>query len=809
MRRRMKRSAIYLLTLTLVLAAGVQLLLLGCVFIPTETLSAAIQEHELANHVRFLAQPRLKGRESISIGSWHVRRYIKERFGAYGLVPWGKAAGYEQPIVVGTNVVGVLPGSDAELADQIVLISAHYDHLGKGYLGAADNASGVAAMLEIAERLSQTEQRPRRSVCFAAFDREERGLFGSFAFTCREDFDPSKIAATVNIDMLGRRFLDVLDSTLFAIGTESYQALREKILRSAETHRVQVVPIGTDVVPTRGDHITFEPIPTPSLFFTCGEFSDYHKKSDTRDKLDYDELKRSTEVIFDTIEILCNADEIQQRVVPTEGDRGELSAVKWAITRLLDEGESLNLTERQREAGESLLKRAKDVLAAEEYTLEDRQMLMWDAVSVLEPIRNSLLSHSDAEDGDEKASNSDAGRGIAERNAFDWEHRATFLEGYRGFVEEVLEQNRVKLLIRGMPKYEFEVYDLADDEIRVVVEEDGLYRLSIMLPIVRIFVDIGGFPGNDLRYYWGTRLEFHDCRGSMEEVVDSCLLQWREKVPRNGSDRRATRQIFRPISKRERTSAGLEVDESYDESWRKVLERVTGEEHGELFDDWLQWRLAQAGFNTEHEWLDELLCADNPLLAVQSLQWTLLQTQGPPVHIVGHLNLSNEQLEKLAQCDGSHEAVAAILKKRVEPCEKCNEKDGLNVSVEIFKNPDIRPDVRAKAIRTAGWLGTLKLKSALSHLVDMLDDDTMCDGRIVYSTSEAFFLFHDHPVVQLRRRSRERHLERTGESPKTISDVALENLKLRTEQDFGKDAEAWRKWIEENASDELERPASG
>jgi hypothetical protein len=804
MKRETKRRVACLLLLVLVLIAGVQFLLVGCVCIPKEPLDAAIQEEELAEHVRFLAQPRLRGRKPVSMGSWHARRYIKERFRAYGLVPWGEAAGYEQPIVVGTNVVGVLPGWDAELADQIVLVSAHYDHLGKGYLGAADNASGVAAMLEIAERLSQREERPRRSVCFAAFDREETGLFGSFAFTCREDFSPSKIAATINVDMLGRRFLDVLDSTLFVIGTESYPALREQILRSAETCRIQMIPLGTDVVPTRGDHAPFEPVPTPSLFFSCGEFSDYHKKSDTRDKLDYDELKRSTEVISDTIEILCKADGIQQRVVPTEGDRGELSAVKSVIRRLLDEEESLDLTDGQREAGGSLLERVESMLAAKDYSLEDRKMLMWDATRVVKPVRDSLLADSDAEGSDEKA----AGRGITERDVFNWKHRARLLEGYKSFVEKVLEQNRVKLFVQGMPEYKYDIYDLADDEIRFVREEDDRGVLSVMLPIVRTSIDIGGFPGNDLDYYWGTRVEFHDCRGSIEEVVDYCLLLWREKVPRNGPDRRATRKTLRPISKRKSTLVGLEADESYDESWRKVLKKVTGEERGKRFDDWLQWRLPQGGFSSEQEWLDALVHGANPVLVVQSLQGTLLQTQGPPVHIVGGPGLSNEQLEKLAQCDGSDEAVRTILMTGAEPYERVKRDDRPRILAGIFGNREVRPDVRADAIRTPGWGGRGKLKGALLNLVDILDDETVCDERFLHSTLEEFFLFHDHPKVQSERRSWERYFEREGRSPRTISDVALENLKRRTQQDFEKDAEAWGKWIEENASDELERPAN-
>jgi hypothetical protein len=142
-----------------------------------------------------------------------------------------------------------------------------------------------------------------------------------------------------------------------------------------------------------------------------------------------------------------------------------------------------------------------------------------------------------------------------------------------------------------------------------------------------------------------------------------------------------------------------------------------------------------------------------------------------------------------------------------EPDERLKRDDRPRILAGIFRNPDVRPDVRADAIQT--WAGRGKLKSALLDLVDVLGDDTVCDEGILYSTSEEFFLFHDHPMVQSRRRSRERYFERENSSPRTISDVALESLTARTQQDFEKDAKAWRKWIEENASDELERPASG
>ncbi len=208
---------------TLVIAA-----LAGCVEIPPEHLSLPIEKEELSDHVHFLAQPALRGRKPKTAGSRDARRYIESRFQAFGLKPWGSTKAYAQPFGFGTNVIGVLPGSDEQLADRMVLLSAHYDHLGvgkngKACLGATDNASGVAALLEIAERLSLAENRLRRTICFAAFDCEETFLLGAFAFTCREDFDREKLDAVINVDMLGRDFWDVVDNTLVVVGTRGYR----------------------------------------------------------------------------------------------------------------------------------------------------------------------------------------------------------------------------------------------------------------------------------------------------------------------------------------------------------------------------------------------------------------------------------------------------------------------------------------------------------------------------------------------------------------------------------------------------------
>src|SRR6185503_13151455 len=201
------------------------ILLLGCalwsggISIPPVPKEQTSLTESLRAHVEFLAQPSLKGRAPRSRGSKAAQRYVESRFAAYGLRPWAQARSFEQSFGYGCNVVGVLPGSDPKLSEEIVLVCAHYDHLGreqgKVHPGAADNAAGVAALLEVAQQISHIQPRPKRTVAFAAFDCEEWMLFGSFAFALQGNVRSAKIVAVVNADMLGRSFMDAVGQTLF------------------------------------------------------------------------------------------------------------------------------------------------------------------------------------------------------------------------------------------------------------------------------------------------------------------------------------------------------------------------------------------------------------------------------------------------------------------------------------------------------------------------------------------------------------------------------------------------------------------
>lgn len=297
----------------LVLLGAVTLLgVSGCVSQPSERISGSISADELAEHVEFLTQPGLKGRAAGSWESGAVRTYLSRRLELHGCEPWGASSSFVQDFGFGKNVVGILPGSDPELAGEIVLISAHYDHLPPKwfsyYPGACDNAAAVAALLEIAESLSQRKTRPKRTVCFAFFDAEEKACLGSFAFTCREDYDDERVVAAINMDMLGRDLLDAVENLLVVTGTEHYRPIRQLAAKACEEQSLDFLGLEADLIGPVGDHTAFVSSRRPVLFFSCGINKDYHEPTDTADKLNYDKLRREAGAIEQTLLMLADGE---------------------------------------------------------------------------------------------------------------------------------------------------------------------------------------------------------------------------------------------------------------------------------------------------------------------------------------------------------------------------------------------------------------------------------------------------------------------------------------------------------------------
>ncbi|MCL4522841.1 MAG: M20/M25/M40 family metallo-hydrolase [Acidobacteria bacterium] len=190
------------------------------------------------------------------------------------------------------NVVGVLRGRDPKLAEEAVVIGAHYDHLGLGeknslapsqagkvHAGADDNASGTSVLLELARALGERKRDLRRSIVFLAFSGEELGLLGSAYYTKNPQWPLEKTAAMINLDMVGRP----KDGKLVIGGIGSSPGFKEMIEKSNRT--------GLKVSTTAGafggssDHISFYVKNVPVLFFFSGLHADYHKPSDTPDKI--------------------------------------------------------------------------------------------------------------------------------------------------------------------------------------------------------------------------------------------------------------------------------------------------------------------------------------------------------------------------------------------------------------------------------------------------------------------------------------------------------------------------------------------
>jgi membrane-associated protease RseP (regulator of RpoE activity) len=212
------------------------------------------------------------------------------------------------------NVVAVLPGIDPASAHQNIVIGAHYDHLGFGHFGARnpssagqihhgadDNASGTAVLLDLARRLSQLPAKPARTIIFAAFSAEELGLFGSRNFVERAQ-NAAATKTMVNLDMVGR----LRDNRLTVFGARSGAGLSEWVDAGAANLGLEIRH-SDDV--GRSDHLSFYNKKIPVLHFSTGVHEDYHRPSDTWDKLNVDGMARISDLALLTVLNLANAKE--------------------------------------------------------------------------------------------------------------------------------------------------------------------------------------------------------------------------------------------------------------------------------------------------------------------------------------------------------------------------------------------------------------------------------------------------------------------------------------------------------------------
>jgi hypothetical protein len=218
------------------------------------------------------------------------------------------------------NVIGVLPGTDAALAGETIVLGAHWDHLGAAggavYHGADDNASGTAVVVGLARAFAAAGG-ARRTLAFALFGAEELGLIGSGHYVRHPALPLAQTTVMLNFDMVGR----LRDDRLTIGGVDSGDRLRAAAAEAARAAGVTADLHGTPHTPS--DHTPFYAAGTPVLFFHTGGHPDYHQPGDTPDKLSVDGMARVAAVGARVVEALDDgARPVWVRVAPPARRRG-------------------------------------------------------------------------------------------------------------------------------------------------------------------------------------------------------------------------------------------------------------------------------------------------------------------------------------------------------------------------------------------------------------------------------------------------------------------------------------------------------
>lgn len=259
-----------------------------------EMLSAAhasITAADASRHVAALADDSFEGREGGTRGGRAAGAYVVNALEPLGFEPAGDGGSYFQPFGGMRNILALVPGSDPAVARELVVVSAHYDHVGYGnarnsygpfgfvHNGADDNASGVAGLIEVAEALRQLPVRPRRPILIAFWDGEEKGLLGSAHFL---RVRPAALADhalvfCINLDMIGR----LRGQRLEVYGARTAAGLRSFVVAHNNGAGMEPLELFFDWrIDPDSDHYSFIQKKIPTLMFHTGLHDNYHRPSD-------------------------------------------------------------------------------------------------------------------------------------------------------------------------------------------------------------------------------------------------------------------------------------------------------------------------------------------------------------------------------------------------------------------------------------------------------------------------------------------------------------------------------------------------
>ncbi len=235
--------------------------------------------------------------------------------------------------LLGENVLGFVEGSDPAKKDEVVVVTAHYDHLGKRgddiYYGADDNGSGTSSVMEVCQAFVEAKNKgegPKRSVLFMLVSGEEKGLLGSEYYAQHPIFPLENTVANVNVDMVGRVDEKHADNPnyIYVIGSNRLSTELHEINEAANTTYTQLeldYTYNAENDPNRyyyrSDHYNFAEKGVPAIFYFNGTHDDYHLTSDTVDKINFEKMAKIAQLVFHTTWKLANrTDRIKVDVLP-------------------------------------------------------------------------------------------------------------------------------------------------------------------------------------------------------------------------------------------------------------------------------------------------------------------------------------------------------------------------------------------------------------------------------------------------------------------------------------------------------------
>jgi len=248
-----------------------------------------------------LAGQRFEGREAGSTSGHAAGDYLVQQLRKLPLKPAGEKQDYFQSFGNNyRNILAILPGSDSLLKDQVIVVGAHYDHLGHGghsagtiYPGADDNASGTSGVIELARAFSSLPVAPRRSILFICFDGEEKGLLGSRHWTASPTLPLTRVRFMLNLDMIGALRAD----RVLVFGSRTASGLRRITSVSNQT----AVGLTLDfswIMRADADHYSFYERGIPTLFLNTDLHERYHRPTDVAAKINRDGMMRVAQLAF-------------------------------------------------------------------------------------------------------------------------------------------------------------------------------------------------------------------------------------------------------------------------------------------------------------------------------------------------------------------------------------------------------------------------------------------------------------------------------------------------------------------------------